>query len=96
MKAPHMASQILHAIQLGEHTNIALTGQNIPDFHCPNDIIPEVELNLPWYGIVIHDIPAQPLLESYQGSELMEYLWDKVIEQTGLPVKDIQDLHIMC
>ena len=71
-------------------------GQHIPDFHCPSDILPEVELDVPWYRVVIHDIPAQPLLKSYRGTELMEHLWDTVIKQTGLPAKDIWDLCILC
>jgi len=95
-KTPHTASQILHAIQLSYSSDIALAGQHIPDFDCPSNILPETELDMPWYGVVIHDIPAQPLLESYQGTELMEHLWDTVTEQMGIPAKDIQDLHILC
>ena len=96
LKAPHTASQILHAIQLLDLSDITIMGQHIPDFHCPSDILLEVKLDVPWYGVVIHNIPAQPLLESYQGTELMEHLWDTVIEQTGLPAKNIQDLCILC
>jgi hypothetical protein len=95
-KAPHTASQILYAIQLSDPSDIAILGQHIPDFHWPSDVLPKVELDVPWYGVVIHDIPAQPLLESYQGTELMEHLWDTVIEQTELPAKDIRDLRILC
>ena len=51
---------------------------------------------MPWYGVVIHDIPAQLLLESYQGTELMEHLWDTATEQIGIPAKDIRDLCILC
>jgi hypothetical protein len=95
-KAPHTASQILHAIRLSDPSDIALAGQHIPDFDCPSDILPEIELDVPWYGVVIHDIPAQPLLESYQGTELMEHLWDTATEQMGIPAKDIRDLRILC
>ena len=95
-KAPHTASQILHTIQLSDPSDIALAGQHILDFDCPSDILPETELDVPWYGVVIHDIPAQPLLESYQGTELMEHLWDTATEQMGIPAKDIRDLCILC
>ena len=71
-------------------------GQHIPDFNCPSNILPETELDVPWYGVVIHDIPAQPLLESYQGTELMEHLWVTATEQMGIPVNDIQDMCILC
>jgi len=71
-------------------------GQHIPDFDCPSDILLETKLDMPWYGVVIHDIPAQPLLESHQGTELMEHLWDTVTEQMGIPAKDIWDLRILC
>jgi hypothetical protein len=95
-KAPHTASQILHAIRLSDPSDIALAGQHILDFDCPSDILPEIELDMPWYGVVIHDIPAQPLLEAYQGIELMEHLWDTATEQMGIPAKDIRDLRILC
>ena len=64
-KAPHTASQLLHAIQLAGFKSVAYAGQAILDFDCPNNILPEVELDVPWHGVVIHDIPAGPLLGSY-------------------------------
>jgi hypothetical protein len=95
-KAPQTASQLLHVIQLNECSDIAIAGQAIPDFQCPTDILPEVELDVPWHGVVIHDIPAQPLLESYWGTEVTERLWDVVTEQIGLPGKDIRDVRVLC
>jgi hypothetical protein len=95
-KAPHTASQLLYAIQLAGFEDIAYAGQAIPDFDCPDDILPEVELDVPWHGVVIHDIPAGPLLGSYRGAEALEHLWDVVPDQTGLPARDIRDLHVLC
>ena len=89
MKAPHTASRVLHAIQLGYHSEVTQASLDIPDFHCLTDILPEVELDVPWYGVVVHDVPAQPLLDT-------EILWDAVMEQTGLSGKDIRDLCVLC
>ena len=43
-----------------------------------------------------NDIPAGPLLGSYQGAEALEHLWDVVPDQTGLPARDIQDIRVLC
>jgi hypothetical protein len=95
-KAPHTASQVLQVIQLNDSHDVALAGKEIPGFSCPMEYTPSVELDVPWHGVVIHDIPAQPLIESYQGDEDTESLWDVVKEQTGLSGNDIQDLWILC
>lgn len=95
-KAPHTASQLREVIQLGYQSEVNLAGTNIPGFTCPDDIMPEVELDVPWYGAVIHNVPAHPLLESYQGTEASEHLWDIVTMETGLMGKDIRDLRILC
>ena len=95
-KTPHTASQILHAIRLSDPSDIALVGQHTLDFDCPSNILLETKLDVPWYRVVIHNIPAQPLLESYQGTELMEHLWDTATKQMGIPAKDIWDVHILC
>ena len=70
-------------------------GNDILDFTCPDNIMPEVELDVPWYGAVIHNILAHPLQESYQGIEAIENLWEIVTIETGLMGKDIRDLHIL-
>jgi len=95
-KAPHTASQLLDAIQLSGIEDVTHAGEHIPGFICPIDILPEIELDKPWFGVVIHNIPAQPLLESYQGREAMENLWDVVPNQTGLPPQDIRDIRVLC
>lgn len=95
-KAPHTASQLLYAIQLAGFEDVVYAGQAIPDFNCPDDILPEVELDVPWHGVVIHDIPAGPLLGPYQRAEALEHLWDIVPDQTGLPARDIWDIHVLC
>ena len=95
-KAPHTASQLLYAIQLAEFEDIAYAGQAILNFDCPGDIIPEVKLDVPWHGVIIHDIPAGPLLGSNRGAEALEHLWDIVPDQTGLPARDIWDLCVLC
>ena len=47
-KAPHTASQILHAIQLLDLSDIAIMRRHISDFHCPSDILlAEIELDVP-------------------------------------------------
>ena len=95
-KAPHTASQLCEVIQLGYQLEVNLAGNNILGFICSDDIMPEVVLNIPWYGAVIHNVPAHPLLESYQGTEASEHLWDIVTMETGLTGKDIRDLRILC
>jgi len=95
-KAPHTAAQLREVILSGDQSEVTLAGNNIPGFTCPDDIMPEINLDVPWYGAVIHDVPAHPLLESYQGIEAMENLWDIVTTETGLMGKDIRDLRILC
>jgi hypothetical protein len=94
-KAPHTASEVLQIIHLNNSVNVTLAGKDMPSFSCP-DFPPEVELDIPWHSIVIHDIPTQPLLESYRGAEDALRLWDAVLEQTGLPERAVRDLQILC
>jgi hypothetical protein len=96
MKAPHTALQVLQVIQLNDSHDVMLAGKEIPGFSCLMDYAPSVELDVPWHGVVIHDIPAQPLMELYQGDEDTESLQDVVKEQTGLSGSDIWDLWILC
>ena len=95
MKA-HTASQLCEVILLGYQSEVTLAGNDILGFTCLDKIMPEVELNVLWYGAAIHDVPVHPLLESYQGIEAMDNLWDIVTTETGLMGKDIRDLHILC
>ncbi len=96
-KAPHTtALQVQQILQLHENNDVGLSGRLIPGFSCPTHYRPEVELDIPWHGLVIHDIPAQPLLESYRGDENTNSLWDVVKEQIGLPGTNFRDLRVLC
>ena len=96
-KAPHIASQLCEVIQSGGYQlEVTPAGNDIPGFTSPDNIMLEVELDIPWYEAVIHNILAHLLLESYQEIEAMEHLWDIVTMETGLMGKDIRDLHILC
>jgi len=88
--------QVLQVIQLNDFIDVALAGKEIPHFPCPTDHTPVVDLDIPWHGVVVHDIPAQPLMESYRGVDDTESLLDVVKEQLGLAGNDIRDIRVLC
>jgi hypothetical protein len=58
------------ATQLREYSEeIKYSASAIPGFDPPVTCTPELELDIPWHGIVIHGLPAVSLLAAYEGDQ---------------------------
>jgi len=67
---------------------------SIPDFKHP-DTPPILDLDVPWYGVVIHDIPAGSLLDAFEDKD--EDIWDILERDAGVVLKEVKgDLKILC
>ena len=83
------------AAQLQEHTwEIHSNSDLIPGFARP-EVTPILELDVPWHGIVIHDLPADTLLKAFDG-EGSEGIRGALEEEAGVLAKDIRDIRFMC
>ena len=89
------------ATQLREYSEeIKYLAGEIPGFDPPVTCTPELELDVPWYGIVIHGLPAVSLLAAYEGDrgdngEALG-LWEALEKETGIPQADIRDVRVLC
>ncbi|KAJ3481869.1 hypothetical protein NLJ89_g12176 [Agrocybe chaxingu] len=68
----------------------------IPDFVCPS-YLPILEVDVPWYGVVIHDLPAESLRHSFDTADSFDDIWTLLEEEGGLVSKDVRGkLRILC
>ncbi|KAF8955421.1 hypothetical protein BDZ97DRAFT_1926834 [Flammula alnicola] len=96
-KAPYKASQLLENLPSGFMPIRRAATAAIPDFSPPLNADLNVELDVPWYGIVVHDIPAMPLAAAFKGEEGGgNDLWDALEGEAGLAGQDIKDLRLLC
>ncbi|KAF8954927.1 hypothetical protein BDZ97DRAFT_1862202, partial [Flammula alnicola] len=97
-KAPHTATQLRDTLLHDEAKPLrrAAKFNHIPDFSAPSEVIPHLELDVPWHGVVLHDLPATTLLAAYAGAEGVESIWDALETETGLMETDIRDLRVLC
>jgi hypothetical protein len=89
------------ATQLREYSKeIKYSASAIPGFDPPVTCTPELELDIPWHGIVIHGLPAVSLLAAYEGDQGDNGealgLWEALEKETGIPQADIKDIRILC
>ena len=89
------------AAQLREHQkDIKECSDSIPGFEPPSSCFPEFELDVPWHGIVLHDLPAASLLAAYEGDrgddEDALGLWEALEKEAGIPQDRIRDVRILC
>ncbi|PPQ84234.1 hypothetical protein CVT25_002137 [Psilocybe cyanescens] len=94
-KSPFAATRILDGLSPHDFLVLrrAVAHSRIPDFTPDTSIVPVVELDVPWYGIVVHNIPAEPLREALSTASGM---WTELESRTGLLQKDIRDLQLLC
>ena len=89
------------ATQLWQYREeIKQSASAIPGFDPPVTCTPELELDIPWHGIVIHGLPAVSLLAAYEGDrgddgEALR-LWEALERETGIPQADIRDIQVLC
>ncbi|KAF8958796.1 hypothetical protein BDZ97DRAFT_2078445 [Flammula alnicola] len=97
-KAPYTATQLRDTLLHDEAKPLrrAAKFNHIPDFSAPSEVIPHLELDVPWHGVVLHDLPATTLLAAYAGAEGVESIWDALETETGLMETDIRDLRVLC
>ena len=60
----------------------------IPDFVIPPNI-PVIEADLPWHGVVIHDLPRASLLDAFDAAEKFNNIWTLLEREAGVASKDI-------
>ena len=89
------------AAQLREHQkDIRVCSDLIPGFKAPPSCIPELELDVPWHGVVFHDLPAASLLAAYEGDrgddEDALGIWEALEKEAGIPQGQIRDVRLLC
>ena len=72
----------------------------IPGFDAPPSCLPEFELDVPWHGVVMHDLPAVSLIAAYEGDrgddEDALGIWEALEKEAGIPQEQIRDVCILC
>jgi len=67
----------------------------IPDFVPPSEP-PAIEADIPWYGIVIHDLPGESLKHSFDATG-EDYIISLLESEGGVASKDIRgNIRILC
>ena len=89
------------AAQLREHSNnIKSCSNEIPGFDPPPSCSPILELDVPWHGIVVHDLPAASLIAAYEGDrgddEDAPGIWEALEKEAGIPQEHIRDVRLLC
>jgi len=69
---------------------------SIPNFERP-DNEPTLNLDVPWYGMVIHDIPAASLVDAFDTVTHGEGIWDRLEREAGVVLTEVKgNLKILC
>jgi len=93
--APFTATQLR---QYGK--DIKGLAATIPGFDPPVTCTPALKLDIPWHGIVIHDLPAVSLIAALEGNQGDDGealgLWEALEKETGIPQADIRDIRVLC
>jgi len=90
-KAPYTAMQLKpHARDI--HRSAML----IPDFSPPDGALPHVELDVPWHGVVVHNLPAASLLTTFSGAVKGKDIQTLLEKETGIPSSEVRDLRVLC
>jgi len=84
LNAPFTAAQLL------PHANaIQSSASFIPDFDPPLDA-PYVELDVPWHGIVIHDLPTDAIKIAFEEDNPTRNIWAALHDEAGIMGKDVR------
>ena len=68
----------------------------IPDFVRPPGL-PVIDADIPWHGIVIHDLPAETLRDAFDTTETYRDIWTLLESEGGVAPKDIRgNLKVLC
>jgi hypothetical protein len=89
------------ATQLQEHASYINRRSNmIPGFDPPPPCSPILKLDVPWHGIVVHDLPAASLLVAFEGDQGKDEealgLWKALEKEAGIPQEHIRDVQMLC
>lgn len=72
----------------------------IPGFTPSVSCTPEFELDVPWHGVVVHDLPAISLIAAYEGDRGDDDdglgIWEALEKEAGIPLADIKDIRVLC
>jgi len=93
--APFTAAQLQ-----GYGSDIKRCSNQIPDFDPPSSCTPELELDVPWHSIVVHDLPAASLIAAYEGDQGNDGealgIWEALEKEAGIPQEQIRDVQMLC
>ena len=89
------------ATQLREYaTYINRRSNMIPGFDPPPPCSPILELDVPWHGIVVHDLPAASLLAAFKGDRGEDGealgIWEALEKEAGIHQEHIRDVRMLC
>ena len=85
------------AVQLrGYRSEIKDCAENIPGFEPPSTCLPDLKLDVPWHGVVIHELSAASLVVAYEGdrgdNENGLGIWEALEKEAGIPQEHIRDI----
>ena len=89
------------AAQLQEHRNdIKRCSDAIPDVEPPSSCTPVLELDVPWHGIVVHDLLAVSLSAAFEGDQGDDGeslgIWEAIEKEAGIPQEHIWHVQMLC
>ncbi|CAA7266314.1 unnamed protein product [Cyclocybe aegerita] len=94
--AIHTVNEAIAAALQNRRQMIHAAANAIPDFNRPS-YLPMLEVDVPWYGVVIHDLPAASLRDSFDTADAGEDIWALLEGEGGVVRKDIRGkLRILC
>lgn len=69
---------------------------SILNFERP-DNEPTLDLDVPWYRMIIHDIPAASLVDAFNTITHGEGIWDRLEREAGVVLTEVKgNLKILC
>lgn len=85
------------ALEIQRHPKLVNScAKAIPDFECPSDP-PALDMDVPWYGVVVHDLPARSLVDSFDAAEPFNSIWTLLENEGGVARKDVRgNIRVLC
>ncbi|KAF8188340.1 hypothetical protein BJ912DRAFT_968526 [Pholiota molesta] len=95
-RAPLQASTLISYLTRNNFSIIRDAATTIPNFENPGpDACLSVDLDVPWSGFVVHNIPAAPLIQAMEADGSLVF-WKELDARSGIKEKDIRDTRVLC